>query len=86
MSSVRVRAATYQETASMGFFSNLFKKVDKPQRQCSDAVLGNMQWSEDNESWVGELAGARFSLAYDGAASPQEVLLAYAREFRSVGG
>lgn len=48
--------------------------------QYLDDVLGSMQWSEDDESWCGEFDGARFAVTYDGAASPSETLISYARE------
>ena len=64
----------------MGFLSKVFRTGEDPADPYSDEVLGSMIWSEDDEAWLGELSGTKFSLAYDGAARPSEVLIAYAKE------
>jgi len=64
----------------MGFFANLFKKGEDPDKLCSDELLGLMKWSEDDEAWFGEYNGAKFSVAYDGLQKPSVEVVAYARE------
>lgn len=67
----------------MGFLSNLFKKGEDPAKPCSDGVLGLLQWSEDDEAWLGEFRGLKFSLAYEGLKQPSDVVITYAREILS---
>jgi hypothetical protein len=64
----------------MGFFSDLFKKGEDPERLCTDAVLGPMKWSDDDEAWFGEHNGRKFSLAYEWTKTPPDALVTYARE------
>ena len=64
----------------MGLFSNLFKKGEDPEQQYTDAVLGAMSWSEDDEAWFGEHNGIKFGLAYEWTKTPANALVAYARE------
>jgi hypothetical protein len=46
-----------------------------------DPVLGPLQWSEDDEAWVGKYGGYRIAIRYTGAAAAAPELLAYARKF-----
>ena len=65
----------------MGFFAHLFRKAEDPDTNYSDPVLGPLEWSEDDEAWLGDFNSLRFSLAYDGAPRASEQVVAYAREF-----
>jgi hypothetical protein len=67
----------------MGFFSELFKKGEEPQRSYTDAVLGSMTWSQDDEAWFGQFGAKKFSLAYERMKTPPDLLLTYAREVLS---
>jgi hypothetical protein len=67
----------------MGFFSNLFKSGEDPEPTFTDPVLGEMKWSDDDESWVGSYNGFNFGISYDRKARPDESLLAFAREILS---
>lgn len=64
----------------MGFFSELLKKGEEPQQSFTDAVLGSMTWSKDDEAWFGQHGGKNFSLAYEWTKTPPEELSTYARE------
>jgi hypothetical protein len=67
----------------MGFLSSLFKKGEDPDRYCSDPVLGPLSWSEEDEAWLGEFNGLKFSLPYSRLRQPSETAVAYAREVLS---
>jgi hypothetical protein len=64
----------------MGFFSNLFKAGEDPEPTLTDPVLGEMKWSADDEGWLGFHNGFKYLISYDRKASPEESLLAFARE------
>ena len=66
----------------MGFLSDLFKKGEEPLLTFTDSKLGLMKWSEEDESWIGECNGIKFSLAYERKSSvPVKELVVYATEF-----
>lgn len=64
----------------MGLFSDLFKKGEDPLPAFSDPKLGEMQWSKDDEAWLGECQNRKFGLAYEGMSTPTSELIAYAHE------
>ena len=64
----------------MGFFSDLFKKGEDPEASCFDEVLGEMNWSEDDEAWAGQFNGHEFVLAYEYESKPIGPLVVYARQ------
>ena len=65
----------------MGFFAHLFRKAETPERNYSDPVLGPLEWSEEEEAWLGDFNAHQFSLEYDGSPRASEQVVAYAREF-----
>jgi hypothetical protein len=69
----------------MGFLEKFFKKRPKPPPPppFTDAVLGPMQWSEDNESWIGKCNGFEFALGYEGEPAPTPAVLDYAKDVLS---
>jgi len=64
----------------MGFLKKLFAKGEDPLPVVDDPQFGHMEWSEDDEAWIGAYRGLRFALAYDRKATPTAPLLAYAQE------
>ena len=62
---------------------SLFRKREEPQKVVAVPLLGEMEWSHDDEAWVGNAQGFRFSLGYDGQATPSESLVGYARDILS---
>jgi len=64
----------------MGLFSSLFSRGEEPLPTCSDARLGAMEWSNDDESWVGQYQDKKFGLAYEGKCAPTSELMAYAHD------
>ncbi len=64
----------------MGFFSSLFKKGEEPLPTYTDPQLGTMQWSKDDEAWLGEYKHRKFTLAYEWKSRPTGELIAYATE------
>ena len=57
---------------------SLFKSGEPPQDEFKHLILGSARWSGEDESWIGEYKGTRFSLAYEGRKSPDDELVAYA--------
>ena len=64
----------------MGVFSSLFKKGEDPLSTVTDSQLGTMQWSKDDEAWLGEYRHRKFRLGYEGKSTPTIELIAYAHE------
>ena len=65
----------------MGFFKKLFEKGEDPVPTFEDPTLGHMEWSEDDEAWVGAYNGFRFGLAYERESkTPTPRVLAYAKD------
>jgi hypothetical protein len=67
----------------MGFLGKLFKKRPEPPPPFTDAVLGLMEWSEDDESWMGKYNGFDFALGYEGEPALTQAVLDYAKVFLS---
>ena len=68
---------------NMRFFKKLSEKEEDPVPVVNDPQLGRMEWSEDDEAWVGTHGGFRFALAYERKATPTPPLLSYAKEVLS---
>jgi hypothetical protein len=64
----------------MGLFSKLFQKSEGPLSTVTDFQLGTMQWSKDDEAWLGDYKHKKFGLAYEGKSTPTSELIAYAHE------
>jgi hypothetical protein len=64
----------------MGFFKNLFEKGEDPVRTFEDPTLGHMEWSKDDDAWIGTYNGFRFALSYARKATPTPRVLAYAKD------
>ncbi len=64
----------------MRFLKKLFEKGEPPVPVVDDPQLGRLEWSEDDEAWVGTHRGFRFALAYERKATPAPPLLSYAKE------
>lgn len=64
----------------MSLLSKLFKSTARPAESYTDAVLGEMRYSTDDEAWIGMCSGHEYSLAYEKGNTPDEGILAYARE------
>jgi hypothetical protein len=67
----------------MRFLSKLFEKGEDPSPVVDDPQLGRMEWSPDDEAWVGTSGVFRFALAYERKATPTLPLLCYAKEVLS---
>jgi hypothetical protein len=67
----------------MRFLKKLFEKGEEPLPIVEDPQLGRMDWSKDDEAWLGTHGGFRFALAYERKAMPTPPLLAYAKEVLS---
>ncbi len=64
----------------MRFLKQLFEKGEDPLPTVDDPQLGRMEWSKDDEAWLGTYRGLRFALAYERKAAPTPSLLSYAKE------
>ena len=64
----------------MGIFGNLFRKGEEPNKTWADPILGQTEWSDDDEAWCGEFEGFRFSISYEWTGEPDPALVEYARE------
>lgn len=64
----------------MGFLSDLFKNGEDPLPVFTDPLLGKMEWSKDDEAWLGARRQVKFGLAYDRKSSPAAELIAYAHQ------
>lgn len=60
------------------FRDTFFRSRPRPVKDYHDSSLGDMQWSDDDDSWRGELNGVVFYLGYDYASKPRRSLLEYA--------
>ncbi|MBI3561947.1 MAG: hypothetical protein HY080_09570 [Gammaproteobacteria bacterium] len=67
----------------MGFLATLFHTADRPQPTYMDSELGQLRWSEFDEAWLGFFKGFKYAIAYGYEDSPNEELLAYARDILS---
>ena len=64
----------------MGFWNSLFKRqVVEVVPVFADDVLGQLDWSDDDEAWVGRHAGLRFSLSFESGNAPTREIVEYAR-------
>ncbi len=45
-----------------------------------DPILGQTEWSEDDEAWCGEFEGFRITISYEWTKEPDPGLVEYARE------
>lgn len=64
----------------MRFLAKLFEKGEKPLPVVEDTTLGRMEWSKNDEAWIGTYQGFRFALSYEREAAPTPLLLSYAKE------
>lgn len=62
----------------MSFWKKLFRKGEEPIAHYEHAILGKMNWSEDEESWIGKVGQLSFWIAYEQAATPRHETLEYA--------
>jgi hypothetical protein len=67
----------------MGFFKKLFEKGEDPIPVVDDPQLGHMEWSQDDEAWIGSHSGFQFALSYEREATPSPALLSYAKDVLS---
>jgi hypothetical protein len=71
----------------MSWWSWLVGRRDpKPIGCVDDPTFGQLRWSDDNDSWLGEYGGYLLVISYTRANHPDPELLAYAREFLGEGG
>ncbi|OYW70406.1 MAG: hypothetical protein B7Z37_30830 [Verrucomicrobia bacterium 12-59-8] len=64
----------------MGIFGNLFRKGEEPNKTWADPILGQTEWSDDDEAWCGEFEGFQFTISYEWTREPDPALVEYARE------
>jgi hypothetical protein len=68
--------------ANVGLWSFLLgNRGAQPDLRFQDPTLGELRWSEDDESWIGDYGGYRIALVYSGQATPEPKLIEYARDF-----
>lgn len=63
----------------MWLFDRIKRKRAEPLQRFDDDVLGSMIWQIESEAWEGVSNNLRFSLAYDGGATPNAQLIEYGR-------
>jgi hypothetical protein len=64
----------------MGLLSRLLKGGDPPVSDWTDAALGRLVWSDDEEGWVGAHQGLSIVLSRGAEPQPEESVVRYARE------
>jgi len=64
----------------MNFLKKLFEKGETPIPIVEDPTLGRLEWSEDDEAWIGSFNGFRFALSYERKSAPPPRLSDYARD------
>ena len=60
------------------FLQSLFEEPPPPAKIYHHDLLGDMQYIEDDEAWIGVFNGLRVSVAYEGGSEPDSWLIEYA--------
>ena len=64
----------------MRFLKKLFEKGEDPLPIVEDPKLGRLEWSKDDEAWIGFFNGFRFALSYERKVAPTPRLSDYAKD------
>ncbi len=59
---------------------NDIRNGEAPAVEVTHPILGVLRWSPDEGAWIGSYRDIRFSLGYEGQATPSDPLVAYALE------